>query len=171
MLIKEKIGNLSSFNDEGRAIDRLPLEWFEASKRIMHKRTGSGRELILKFLDRSPNLQQDDVLYADEFSLVVVEIISCETIVIIPRSTYELAFVCYEIGNKHLPLFFEENLLLIPFDEPTFKMLLASGFAVTKQKRKLLNQLRTSVAPHQHQNESTSLFSRIMKLTNPPANG
>lgn len=170
MIVKEKIGNLSSFNDEGRSIDRLPLEWFETSKRIMNKRTGSGKEIVLKFLDKAPDLQQDDVIYADEHSLIVVEILSCEAIVIIPRSTYEMAYVCYEIGNKHLPLFFEENLLLIPFDEPTFKMLLASGFAVTQQKRKLLNQLRTSVAPHSHTGESKSLFSRIMKLTNPPAN-
>jgi urease accessory protein len=170
MIVKEKIGNLSSFNDEGRFIDRLPLEWFETSKRIMHKRTGSGKEIVLKFLDKTPNLQQDDVLHADEQSLIVVEIISCETIVIIPRSTYEMAYVCYEIGNKHLPLFFEENLLLIPFDDPTFKMLLALGFAVTQQKRKLLNQLRTSVAPHSHTGENKSLFSRLMKLTNPPAN-
>jgi urease accessory protein len=100
-----------------------------------------------------------------------VEIIACEAIVFIPRSTFEIAYVCYEIGNKHLPLFFEENLLLIPFDEPTFKMLLAAGMAVTMQKRKLLNQLKTSVAPHSHSSENKSLFSRIMKVTNSPANG
>lgn len=170
MVITDKIGNLSSFNDEGRAIDRLQLEWFETSKRILHKRTGSGRELVLKFLNKSHQLLQDDVLYADQDSLIVVEILSCDAIVIIPRSTYEMAYICYEIGNKHLPLFFEENLLLIPFDEPTFKMLLALGFAVTRKERKLLNQLRTSVAPHAHQGESKSLFSRIMKLTNPPVN-
>jgi len=170
MIIKEKIGNLSSFNDEGRPIDRIQLEWFETSKRIVHKRTGSGKEIVLKFLNNAPNLQQDDILYADEYSLIVVEILSCEAIVVIPRSTYEMAYICYEIGNKHLPLFFEENLLLIPFDEPVFKMLQASGFAVTRQKRKLLNQLKTSVSSHSHASESKSLFSRILNLTNSPAN-
>jgi urease accessory protein len=170
MIIKEKIGNLASFNDEGRAIDRLPLEWYETSKRIMHKRTGSGKEIILKFLDKAPNLQQDDILFVDNHSIIVVEILPCEAIVMIPRSTYEMAYLCYEVGNKHLPLFFEENLLMIPFDEPVFKMLQALGFAITSQKRKLLNQLRTSVAPHAHASEGKSLFSRILKLTNSPAN-
>jgi len=170
MIIKEKIGNLSLFHDKGRSIDRLQLEWFETSKRIVHKRTGSGREVILKFLNSAPNLQQDDVLYADDHCLIVVDILLCETIVIIPGSTYDVAYVCYEIGNKHLPLFFDENLLLIPFDEPVFKMLYAAGFAVTKQKRKLLNQLRTSVMPHSHSTEGKSLFSKIMKLTNSPTN-
>lgn len=170
MVIKEKIGNLSSFNDQGRAIDRLTLEWFETSKRIIHKKTGSGREIVLKFLDKTPNLQQDDVLYADDQILIVVEILSCEAIVVIPRSTYEIAYICYEIGNKHLPLFFEQDLLLIPFDEPVFKMLHASGFAISKQKRKLLNQLRTTVSPHSHAWEGKSLFSKILKVTNSPAN-
>jgi urease accessory protein len=170
MVIKEKLGNLSSFNDQGRAIDRLTLEWFETSKRIIHKKTGSGREIVLKFLDKTPNLQQDDVLYADEQVLIVVEILSCEAIVVIPRSTYEIAYVCYEIGNKHLPLFFEDDLLVIPFDEPVFKMLHASGFAISKQKRKLLNQLRTTVSPHSHAWEGKSLFSKILKVTNSPAN-
>jgi urease accessory protein len=170
MIIKEKIGNLSSFNDEGRAIDRLTLEWFETSKRIIHKKTGSGREIVLKFLDKTPNLQQDDVLYANDQVLIVVEILSCEAIVVMPRSTYEIAYVCYEIGNKHLPLFFENDLLVIPFDEPVFKMLHASGFAISKQKRKLLNQLRTTVSPHSHAWEGKSLFSKILKVTNSPAN-
>jgi urease accessory protein len=170
MIIKEKIGNLSSFNDEGRAIDRLTLEWFETSKRIIHKKTGSGREIVLKFLDKTPNLQQDDVLYADDQVLIVVEILSCEAIVVIPRSTYEIAYVCYEIGNKHLPLFYENDLLVIPFDEPVFKILHASGFAISKQKRKLLNQLRTTVSPHSHAWEGKSLFSKILKVTNSPAN-
>ena len=165
MIIKEKLGNLSSYDDKGRVIDRLYLEWFETSKRIVNKQTGSGKEVTLKFLNRAPNLQQDDVLYADNGSLIVVEILPCEAVVIIPRSTYEMAYVCYEVGNKHLPLFFEEDLLLIPFDEPVFKMLQASGFAVTKQKRKLLNQLRTSVASHSHSSEGKSLFSKILKIT------
>ena len=170
MIIKEKIGNLSSFDEEGRPIDRVQVEWFETSKRIMHKKTGSGTEIILKFLDKTPNLKQDDVLFADDQVLIVVEILSCEAIVVIPRSTYEMAYVCYEIGNKHLPLFFEDDLLVIPFDEPVFKMLQASGFAVSKQKRKLLNQLRTTVSPHAHTWEGKSLFSKILKLTNSPAN-
>jgi urease accessory protein len=170
MVIKEKLGNLSSFDDRGRAIDRLTLEWFETSKRIIHKKTGSGREIVLKFFDKTPNLQQDDVLYADDQVLIVVEILSCEAIVVIPRSTYEIAYVCYEIGNKHLPLFFEGDLLVIPFDEPVFTMLHASGFAISKQKRKLLNQLRTTVSPHSHAWEGKSLFSKILKVTNSPAN-
>jgi urease accessory protein len=171
MIIKKKIGNLASFDDGGRGIDRLQLEWFETSRRILHKTTSNGREIILKFLDKAPNFKQDDVLFADDHVLIVVEIAACDAIVIRPRTNQEMAWVCYEIGNKHLPLFFNEYELLIPFDEPTFKMLQASGLEVIKQKRKLLDQLKTTVSPHHaHSSNGESLFSRIMKLTSSSPN-
>ncbi len=49
MLIKEKLGNLTSFDVGARSIDRVAIEWYEASKRILHKRSQSGREVIIKF--------------------------------------------------------------------------------------------------------------------------
>jgi urease accessory protein len=164
MLIKEKIGNLSSFADEGKAIDRLPLEWFECSKRILHKKTGSGREIILKLLNETGVLQQDDVLYADEKMAIVVEVLACEVMVVKPASMYEMAMVSYEIGNKHLPLFYEAESLLIPYDAPTHRLLQGLGYNTKIEKRKLLNQLRSTVSPHAH-SSGESLFSKILKLS------
>jgi urease accessory protein len=165
MIIKEKIGTLASIDDRGRTVDRLLLEWFETSKRILHKKTEGGREVVLKFLGRSPNLQQDDVLFADDRILIVVDILECEVITIRPKSAYEMASVCYEIGNKHLPLFFEEETLLIPFDHPVFTMLQASGFNVSREKRKLMHPLKTTVSAHAHTPDRESLFSKILKIT------
>jgi urease accessory protein len=171
MLIKEKLGNLATFPDEGRAIDRLSLEWYETSKRILTKRTGSGREVVLKFLAEAPNLQQDDVLYADENCLIVVEVLSCDAIMLKPTSMYQMAYACYEIGNKHLPLFYQDNTLLLPYDAPVYRMLQAAGFEPQLGKRKLLYQLRTTVAPHTHPGDGKeSFFSRILKLTTSSAN-
>ena len=166
MLIKEKIGNLTAFADDGRTIDRLPLEWHECNKRILHKKTGGGREIVLKFLAEAQCLQQDDVLYADESMLIVVDVLACEAISIRPETMYAMALACYEIGNKHLPLFYEDDTLLIPYDAPTHRLLQASGLNPEIQKKKLLHQLRTSVLPHAHTGNE-SLFSRILKLTSP----
>lgn len=166
MVIKEKIGNLATVADNGRAIDRLPLEWYECNKRILHKKTGGGTDVILKFLKETQSLQQDDVLYADEEVLIVVEVLACKAICIRPETMYGMALACYEIGNKHLPLFYEDDTLLIPYDAPTYRLLQASGLHAETQTRKLLNQLRTSVLPHPHSGGET-LFSKILKLTSP----
>jgi urease accessory protein len=164
MLIKEKIGNLAAIEIKGREIDTLLLEWHECNKRMLHKRTEGGREVVLKFLKEAQWLQQDDVLYVDEKTIIAVEISVCDAIVIKPKTMYEMAYVCYEIGNKHLPLFYEEGTLLIPYDAPTLRVLQAMGMKVEVEQKKLLNQMRTTVAPHAHSGGET-LFAKILKLT------
>ena len=165
MIIKEKLGNITDINVADRAIDYLLLEWYETTKRILHKTTTSGIDITLKFMAQNPNLTEGDVLFENEKTLIIVSIKPSDAMVIRPGSMYEMAFICYEIGNKHLPLFYDNDELLVPYESPLFKMLLASGYKIAKEERKLLNPLKTSVTPHGHGTQSKSLFSKIMQLT------
>ena len=168
MIIQEKIGHIASFPAGERVIDLLALEWFETGKRILRKRTAAGRDIALRFLRESPALTEGDILYAGEKELIVVSILPCPVIVINPSSAYQLASVCYEIGNKHLPLFIEEPVLLTPYEAPLFRQLQAQGYDVRKEDRPLLTSLRTTVAAHAHTGGSDgSLFSKILNLTSP----
>lgn len=163
MLIQQKTGTLYSIHINNRSIDWLQLEWYETSKRILRKRTQAGRDLALKFLKEDPALTQGDVLYEDATTIIAVDIIPSDVLVIKPASLFEMASVCYEIGNKHLPLFFEKDELLVPFEMPLYRLLLAQGYAIKQDRRKLLQPLKTTVAPHGH-SSSNSLFSKIMQL-------
>lgn len=165
MLIKEKLGNLTSFDVGARSIDRVAIEWYEASKRILHKRSQSGREVIIKFLNESQNLTDDDILWYDETLAIVVDIQPCEAICIKPASIHVIAAVCYEIGNKHLPLFYYNEELLAPFEAPLFKMLTAAGYQPKREYRKLLKQLKTTVSPHGNTESKQGLFTKILQLT------
>jgi len=165
MIIKQKIGSVKDIEIGGRVVDFLELEWHETNKRILHKKTKGAKEVVLKFLNQSQNLAEGDVVFEDKQELIVVSIKPCVVIVIKPTSMYEMAYVCYEVGNKHLPLFYESDELLVPYEAPLFKLLQASGFDLIKEERKLLNQLRTSVIPHGRTGESKSLFSKILQLT------
>ncbi|HYO21784.1 MAG TPA: urease accessory protein UreE [Flavisolibacter sp.] len=167
MIVKEKMGNLASFPIGSRMIDYLVLEWYEITKRILHKRTESGREVAMKFLNETNGLELDDVLYADEHSIVVIDIKPCEAIVMRPATLDDMAWICYEIGNKHLPLFYQDGELLVPYEAPLHRLLQASGFECSVAPRKLYKPLKTTVAPHLHAGGG-SLFSRILQLT---ANG
>jgi urease accessory protein len=164
MVIQQKTGTIHSINLNNRHIDWLRLEWYETSKRVLRKRTQSGKEIILKFLNENPAFTQSDVLHEDATTIIAIDIIPCEVLVILPVSMFEMASVCYEIGNKHLPLFFENNEVLVPFEMPLYRLLSAQGYAVKQDKRKLLYPLKTTVAPHSH--GSGSLFSKIMQHTN-----
>lgn len=165
ILIKEKIGNLQTFNIGSRSVDTVSLEWHEVNKRILHKRTQSGKEVIIKFMNETQSLTQDDVLWCDDKWVIVIDIQPCEAICIKPVSMLQMACVCYEIGNKHLPLFYDNDELLVPYEAPLFRLLSAAGYEPKQQERKLLNQLKTTVTPHSYVEGKQSLFSKILQLT------
>ena len=163
MLVKEKLGNLSSSPGYNKIIDYLMLEWYETNKRILHKKTSSGREISFKFLNQNPQLAIGDIVYEDEASLIVIDIKEADVIVIRPANMQDMAAICYEIGNKHLPLFYQDEEILVAYENPLFSFLRASGYKVEKAKRKLTSPIKTTVSPHG--TGSNSLFNRIMKLT------
>jgi urease accessory protein len=166
MIVKEKIGHISNFQIGEKVIDYLNLDWFETGKRILHKKTTSGQEVVMKFLRENQQLGEGDILFADETLLIVVAILPCECLIINPRTKFELASICFEIGNKHLPLFYQDEKLLVAYDAPLFRLLVSSGYDVIKEDARLENPLKTSVSPHSTGGQD-SLFSKIMKLTSP----
>ncbi len=165
MVIREKTGNIQTTDTGNKIIDRLILEWFETNKRILHKKTQAGKEVVMKFLHENQQLTQDDIIYMDDTTIIAIEIAACDAIVIYPESMHETAAICYEIGNKHLPLFFADNELLVAYDVPLFRMLEKAGYQIKVEKRKLLNQLKTSVSPHGLAVSNESLFTKIIKRT------
>ncbi len=166
MLIQNKIGVLAAFETNQRLVDYILLEWYEARKRILKKTTLSGKEISIKFLNENPELTEGDVLFADDINIIAVSILPCDCIVVQPKNMFEMATVCYEIGNRHLPLFYEADQLLVPFEMPLYNLLSVQGYDVQQAKRKLLQPLKTSVSPYSV-GISDGLFSKIMKLTVP----
>lgn len=165
MLIKDKKGNISSFEIGSRLVDTISIDWYETRSRIMHKQSKLGEQVVIKFLQSNPDLKEGDILWFDDTRVIAVKIKPCKAIIIKPSNILEAANIAFEIGNKHLPLFYEKDDLLIPYDEPLYKLLQASGYVMKIEDRKLNNPLKTSVSPHAHPGNGTSLFSKILTLT------
>ncbi|RFS20110.1 urease accessory protein UreE [Chitinophaga silvatica] len=165
MIIESVLGNTADISLTNLEIDLLPLEWFETTKRIQRKKTAAGHEIAIRFLREGQRLHQGDILLQDEQRAIVVDIIPSDAIVVTPRNLLEMGSVCYEIGNKHLPVFIQNDQVLLPFEEPIFRWLQASGYATEKQHTRLTNLLNANVQPHSHGSGSSSLFSKIMSLT------
>lgn len=167
MIINETIGNIADLPVINKNIDYLDLEWFETTKRIQRKKTRQGTDIAIKFLREGQRLREGDILYEDEHKAVVVNVLETEAIVITPSSMLEMGTVCYEIGNKHIPLFIQEDQVLLPFEMPMYRWLDASGFQPEKQTVKLLNLLKSNVEPHGHGSVGSSLFTKILKIASP----
>lgn len=164
MIIIEKIeGNVVTCSTANRVTDPLQLEWFETGKRILRRYTMGGQEVALRFMQEAPALRQGDIVWMDDKKAIVISIVPAAAIVLKPASMSEMAAICYEIGNKHLPLFLEDDEVMVPFEEPLFRWLEAKGYKPVKAYRTLSNMLRSNIIPHEH-GSSGSLFSKIMQL-------
>ena len=162
MLIDKKLGKTNDLFANG--VDIVWLQWYETNKRILHKETVSGKKISLRFLNENPAFETGDILFRDDSSTIVVDILPAQAIVIKPADMLQMASLCYEIGNKHLPLFYEAETLLVPYEATLHKYLLAAGYDISIEDRKLQKALSTTVSPHSNATGET-LFSRIMKLT------
>ncbi len=164
MIVYEILGNVVNIAPDHKKVDLLQIEWFESTKKIQRKRTDEGMELAVKFLSEGQRLHEGDVLFEDATKRVLVYIKPCDAIVIQPQSLLEMGTICYEIGNKHLPVFIQENQVLIPFEDPLYKWLEAGGYKPKVESRQLLNMLKSNVSPHGHEGPGSSLFNRIINL-------
>lgn len=151
LIIQSIIGTLQTLKQQQQIttqmLDTVSLQWFEADRRIIRTTTTGGREIAFRLLKEGQRLHHEDVVYLDKQLAIVVQIEPSEVMVLAPQTLPEMARACYEIGNKHTPLFLDGNELLLPFDKPLFEWLQAAGFTPTRQQRRLSDQLRANSAP------------------------
>lgn len=100
-------------------------------------------------------LFQDDVIYDADGVVIVVNTPPCEAIEVSLAPGHEkyVAKVCYEIGNRHAPLFWgdKENTFITIYNEPMMAMLeKLHGVKAEKTVRKLDFDRRISAAIHNH---------------------
>jgi len=165
VIVEEVVGKVHELEIGNRKLDPIHLEWFESSKRIQRKKTSQGRDIAIRLLKQGQSLRQGDVLAMDEKSIVFVEILPCEAIEIAPLDLYSMGVLCYEIGNKHLPIFIQDGRVLLPFEDPIFRWLVAKGFEPLKVHTKLLNLINSTVQGHGHRlDEGPSIFEKILSF-------
>ena len=169
MLIREIVGRERDIDLSGVEVDTLRLEWYELNKRIQRKVTSKGRDIALKFIAEGVMLSDGDILYhnPDEGFAIVVRVLETPAILLSPKSMLEMATLCYEIGNKHMPLFIDGDEILLPYEAPMFKWLVDAGYSPREVSRKLLNRLKSKSSDHHHAHEEPhheSLFTKVINF-------
>ena len=157
MLCEKILGRADQTDLSGRQLDYVNIEWFEAFKKIHKKVTDKGEEVGIRLDDTvlSRGLYEGDILYLDKERALVVHTPKCMVIrvKVDENHPYMAAKVCYEIGNRHAPLFYgeEENTFITPYNEPMYLMLeKLHGVTATKEIQRLDFDRRISAAVHNH---------------------
>lgn len=157
MLCEKILGKLQDLDLSGKAVEYVDIEWHETFKKIHRKTTDKGTEVGIRMDDSilTRGLFQDDVIYEDDHLVVAVNTPPCEVIEISLETDHEkyVAKVCYEIGNRHAPLFWGdgENTFITIYNEPMMIMLeKIHGVKAEKKLMKLNFDRRISASIHNH---------------------
>lgn len=167
MLVTRALYNCAESPETKQPTDHLDLQWYESTKRIQRRRTRAGVEVAIRFLGQGQDLLDGDVLFEDEQSRIVVNLLETKAIVVHTSSLQEIGLVCYEIGNKHIPLFLQDDTVLLPFEAPMFRWLENHQYQPEIKMMKLTNRLDAKVNHHQRGRNRGGLRSKIsLKLDN-----
>ncbi|HIV24520.1 MAG TPA: urease accessory protein UreE [Candidatus Scatomonas pullistercoris] len=158
MICEKIIGKLDSQKVSGKKVEYVDIDWDDAFKKIHKKTTDAGTELGIRMDDSvlTRGLQEGDILFEDADRVIAVRIPPCEVIRVrvAPDHGFMAAKVCYEIGNRHAPLFYGKDAysFITPYNEPMLQMLSKLHGVTAKRAREKLDFDRriSSGAPGHH---------------------
>lgn len=128
-IVSQVLGNL--YEDSNRnlsldSIDTIYIDWFNTRKRIARYTSSNGRDIAFRFeKPLAIGLNHGDIVAKDNDIFIAVSILPVHILTMRVHSNVEIARLCYEIGNYHLPLFFGENAFVFktPFEKPLQRVL------------------------------------------------
>ncbi|MDR0819234.1 MAG: urease accessory protein UreE [Oscillospiraceae bacterium] len=105
--------------------DYIDFEWFETDKKILRKTSRGGDDVGLRLSSR---IHDGEVVYQDGEKTYIAKILPCKLLRITAASRVDLGRICYELGNRHLPVAIAEGYAETPFDAPLGEHLAKLGF-------------------------------------------
>lgn len=132
MIADKILGNTDTWQEECQIV-KVKFAWFELEKKRISKTAEDGENIgvcipeLLK--DKDVIGRKDNVIYAVELEpehLIKIQV----------HTMKEMGRLCFELGNRHLSLQIEENMVKVPFDQPTFEYLKKLGFQAEEAEEK-----------------------------------
>ncbi len=111
----------------------VKFEWFELEKKRIKKKAEDGYEFGI-----IPNkiIEDGDIIAEIDNKIYFCQIKSCLLTQVETSSLEEMGKLCFELGNRHLPLKIKKNKVFIPYDKPTFDYLEKMAFNPVKIEEK-----------------------------------
>lgn len=150
MIIVEEV--LTAPSVENKTRDVLEIEWYETTKTIIRRSTTAGIEIAVRKNNRIP-LADGDILWQNNDSYIELVIKPCECIVFTPLTLREMGIICFEIGNKHIPIYIDDNNnVSVAYETPLYTLLERAGYTPRIETKKLLKTHMLKVHGHGSEN-------------------
>ena len=158
LVVSEVIRNAKGEDLSSKEVDFFDIEWFESTRKLLRKVSHKGEEVGLR-------LKHHDVLWEDGNKILLVNVLPSDAVVVQPKTMREMGTICFEIGNQHIPIFIENDEIIIPYEDPIFNLLKKGGYEPFKAQRIFEDMLKASSdheAPAKdHKIDTDQLFSKV----------
>jgi urease accessory protein len=141
MIIDQIVGNVEDISTAGRHIERVYLSSDELVKRIQRVTTDHGKEVGIR-LKEPKDLIDGDILYMDDRNMIVISVTSDDLLVIHPTSLKQMGEIAHQLGNRHLPAQFEDQVMLVQFDYLVEELLKQLEIPYSREDRKVKRAFR-----------------------------
>lgn len=165
IVVSEIIRNAKGEDLSSKDVDYFDIEWFESTRKLLRKISHKGEEVGMRILKENFRLKHYDVLWEDENKILLVNVLPADAVVVQPKTMREMGTICFEIGNQHIPIFIENDEVIIPYEDPIFNLLKNGGYQPFKGKRIFENMLKASseheTPTKEHKINTDQLFSKV----------
>lgn len=148
VLLSRPLGNLATFPVGKRTVERIEFESDDLAKRILRITTSVG-EVGLRF-DGDERLRDGDILYVDDGLVIAVQVRADDVLVAAPRTLGEAARLAHALGNRHLPIQIDGDLVIARYDPLLAELCAEQGVVARREDRVLAEPFRHARAPHRH---------------------
>ena len=165
LVVSEVIRNAKGEDLSSKEVDFFDIEWFESTRKLLRKVSHKGEEVGLRILKENLRLKHHDVLWEDGNKILLVNVLPSDAVVVQPKTMREMGTICFEIGNQHIPIFIENDEIIIPYEDPIFNLLKKGGYEPFKAQRIFEDMLKASsdheVPAKNHKIVTDQLFSKV----------
>ncbi len=150
MVFERVLGNIKDIeNINNYHVEKIILKSDDLLKRIIRVTSDHGHEYGIS-LDKGKNLNNGDILLKDGHNLVIVQYESNDILVIKPTSINEMGKIAHALGNRHLPAQFENDTMIVEYDNLVEDKLKHDNINYSRENRVLEKAFRHVEFEHRH---------------------
>ena len=150
MVFERVLGNIKDIeNINNYHVEKIILKSDDLLKRIIRVTSDHGHEYGIS-LDKGKTLNNGDILLKDSHNLVIVQYESNDILVIKPTSINEMGKIAHALGNRHLPAQFENDTMIVEYDNLVEDKLKHDNINYSRENRVLEKAFRHVEFEHRH---------------------
>lgn len=150
MVIDKIAGRMGEIPTEGKKVHIVAFDEEAMAKTHQRFQTLDGWEVAIS-LDGDQKLEDGVLLLAGETDLVLVRATREKVFVLKPKGEKAWGKTCYNIGNMHKKAYFDQDVILVPYDAIMEGIWEKLGVEYSVEKRRIIGEkANISAGEHAH---------------------